>query len=173
MISRRTFVNGLAVGVAGSALTSTAKSYAQILGANDRLNFAINGLNGRGHAHLSALKTNSKTARVAYCLRCRRPKSSPASPPMQKKRSATPPRPSGTSARPSSPKTSTPSPSPLPITGTRLSPSSASRPASMSTSKSHPARTPAKANSSSPRRRNTESASRWATSSVPPTTPSK
>jgi predicted dehydrogenase len=67
MISRRTFVNGLAAGVAGSALASTAKSYAQILGANDRLNFAINGLNGRGYAHLSALKNNSKTARVAYC----------------------------------------------------------------------------------------------------------
>jgi predicted dehydrogenase len=66
MISRRTFVNGLAAGVAGSALASTAKSYAQILGANDRLNFAINGLNGRGHAHLSSLKANSKTARVAY-----------------------------------------------------------------------------------------------------------
>src|ERR1039457_3232240 len=67
MISRRTFVNGLAAGVAGSALASTAKSYAQILGANDRVNFAINGLNGRGYAHLSALKNNSKTAHVAYC----------------------------------------------------------------------------------------------------------
>ena len=66
MISRRTFVNGLAAGVAGSALASTAKSYAQIVGANDRINFAINGLNGRGHAHLSALANNSKTARVAY-----------------------------------------------------------------------------------------------------------
>ena len=66
MISRRTFVNGLAAGVAGSAFASTAKSYAQILGANDRLNFAINGLNGRGYAHLSSLHANSKTARVAY-----------------------------------------------------------------------------------------------------------
>ncbi len=66
MISRRTFVNGLAAGVAGSAFASSAKSYAQIMGANDRLNFAINGLNGRGYAHLSALKANSKTARVAY-----------------------------------------------------------------------------------------------------------
>lgn len=66
MISRRKFVNGLAAGVAGTAFASTAKSYAQILGANDRLNFAINGLNGRGYAHLSALKANSKTARVAY-----------------------------------------------------------------------------------------------------------
>jgi predicted dehydrogenase len=66
MISRRTFVNGLAAGVAGSAIASTAKSYAQIVGANDRINFAINGLNGRGHAHLSALANNSKTARIAY-----------------------------------------------------------------------------------------------------------
>jgi len=70
MISRRTFVNGLATGVAGSALASTfgstAKSYGQILGSNDRLNFAVNGLNGRGHAHLSALANNSKTARIAY-----------------------------------------------------------------------------------------------------------
>jgi predicted dehydrogenase len=66
MISRRTFVNGLAAGVAGSALASTAKSYAQIAGANDRLNFVINGLNGRGYAHLSSLKANEKTARVAY-----------------------------------------------------------------------------------------------------------
>lgn len=66
MISRRTFVNGLATGVAGSALAATARSYGQILGANDRLNFAVNGLNGRGHAHLSALKNNSQTARIAY-----------------------------------------------------------------------------------------------------------
>jgi len=66
MISRRRFLNGMAAGVAGSALASTAKSYAQILGANDRLNFAINGLNGRGYAHLSGLLANSKTARVAY-----------------------------------------------------------------------------------------------------------
>jgi predicted dehydrogenase len=66
MISRRAFLDGVAVGVAGAAIRSTAKSYAQILGANDRLNFAIMGLNGRGYAHLSALKNNSKSARVAY-----------------------------------------------------------------------------------------------------------
>lgn len=66
MITRRKFIDGLALGVAGTAIASTAKSYAQILGANDRLNFAINGLNGRGYAHLSALKNNGKTARVAY-----------------------------------------------------------------------------------------------------------
>jgi predicted dehydrogenase len=36
------------------------------MGANDRLNFAIAGLNGRGYAHLSALKANADKARVAY-----------------------------------------------------------------------------------------------------------
>ena len=68
MISRRQFVNGLAAGAAGSAFASSAKSYAQILGANDRLNFAIhgNGIKGRAGAHLASLKANSKTARVAY-----------------------------------------------------------------------------------------------------------
>ena len=66
MISRRTFVNGIAAGVAGSALASPAKSYSQILGANDRLAFAICGLNGRGYAHLSALQANKQIARVAF-----------------------------------------------------------------------------------------------------------
>jgi predicted dehydrogenase len=66
MITRREFIDGLAVGVAGTAIGSTARSYAQILGANDRVNFAINGLNGRGYAHLSALKANEKTARVTH-----------------------------------------------------------------------------------------------------------
>jgi predicted dehydrogenase len=68
MITRRSFVNGLAAGVASSAFASTAKSYAQIAGANDRLNFAIhgNGHNGRAGAHLASLQANSKTARVAY-----------------------------------------------------------------------------------------------------------
>ncbi len=65
-ISRRSFLNGLAAGAAGTAMASTARSYGQILGANDRVNFAINGLNGRGGAHLDALKNNSRNARVAY-----------------------------------------------------------------------------------------------------------
>lgn len=66
MITRRTFINGVAVGAAATALRSTAKSYAQIVGSNERLNFAIFGLNGRGYAHLSGLKNNSKSARVSY-----------------------------------------------------------------------------------------------------------
>jgi hypothetical protein len=55
-------------GCGGLGICIYRKSYAQILGANDRLNFAIhgNGIKGRAGAHLASLKANSKTARVAY-----------------------------------------------------------------------------------------------------------
>jgi predicted dehydrogenase len=36
------------------------------MGANDRLNFAVIGLNSRAYAHLSALKANKAKARIAY-----------------------------------------------------------------------------------------------------------
>ena len=66
MITRREFLDALAVGATGLALGTTAKSYAQILGSNDRLNFAIMGLNGRAYAHLSALKANKTAARISH-----------------------------------------------------------------------------------------------------------
>jgi predicted dehydrogenase len=66
MVTRREFLDTLAVGAAGLAIGSTAKSYGQILGSNDRLNFAVIGLNGRAYAHLSALKANKDAARIAY-----------------------------------------------------------------------------------------------------------
>ena len=66
MVTRRVFLDTLAVGAAGVAIGSTAKSYGQILGANDRLNFAVIGLNGRGYAHLSSLKANKDTARISH-----------------------------------------------------------------------------------------------------------
>ena len=66
MVTRREFLDALAVGAAGMAVGTTAKSYGRILGSNDRLNFAVIGLNGRAYAHLSALKANRSAARVAY-----------------------------------------------------------------------------------------------------------
>ena len=66
MITRRDFLDKLAVGTAGVALAPTAKSYAQILGANDRVNFAVIGLNSRAYAHLSALKANRKDAKITH-----------------------------------------------------------------------------------------------------------
>jgi predicted dehydrogenase len=66
MVTRRQFLDTLAVGAAGMAISSTAKSYSQILGSNDRLNFAVIGLHSRAYAHLSALKANKDAARIAY-----------------------------------------------------------------------------------------------------------
>jgi len=66
MVTRREFLDALAVGAAGLAVGTTAKSYAQIMGSNDRLNFAVIGLNGRGYAHLAALKANRAAARLSH-----------------------------------------------------------------------------------------------------------
>src|SRR5580704_15361357 len=66
MVTRREFLDALAMGAAGLAVGTTAKSYGQILGSNDRLNFAIIGLNGRAYAHLSSLKANKSTARISH-----------------------------------------------------------------------------------------------------------
>jgi predicted dehydrogenase len=66
MATRREFIGTVAAGTAGLAIATTAKSYAQILGANDRLNFAIIGLNGRGQAHLSSLHANKNEARITH-----------------------------------------------------------------------------------------------------------
>src|SRR3982074_3163907 len=66
MVTRREFLDTLAVGAAGLAIGSTAKSYGQIMGANERLNFAVIGLNGRAYAHLSSLKANKSAARITH-----------------------------------------------------------------------------------------------------------
>src|SRR5258707_15402138 len=66
MVTRREFLDALAVGAAGLAAGTTAKSYGQIVGSNDRLTFAVIGLNGRGYAHLSSLKANRSGARISH-----------------------------------------------------------------------------------------------------------
>jgi predicted dehydrogenase len=65
MLTRREFIDALAIGAAGLTVGSTAKSYAQILGSNERVNFAVIGLNGRGYAHLASLKANKDAARIS------------------------------------------------------------------------------------------------------------
>ncbi|HLI76127.1 MAG TPA: Gfo/Idh/MocA family oxidoreductase [Acidobacteriaceae bacterium] len=66
MISRRTFLRTSAAAASATALSSrfTARSYAQIAGANERVNFAVIGLNSRAYAHLSSLKANEAKARL-------------------------------------------------------------------------------------------------------------
>jgi predicted dehydrogenase len=66
VVTRREFLDTLAVGAAGLAITSTAKSYGQIIGSNDRLNFAVIGLRSRAYAHLSSLKANKAAARISH-----------------------------------------------------------------------------------------------------------
>src|SRR5580765_7637946 len=66
MVTRREFLDALVVRAAGLAVGTTAKSYGQILGSNDRLNFAVIGLNGRAYAHLSSLKANQSAAKIGY-----------------------------------------------------------------------------------------------------------
>ncbi|MEN8193026.1 MAG: Gfo/Idh/MocA family oxidoreductase [Bacteroidota bacterium] len=55
-ISRREFVKKGSVGLAaGTVLMSTsAKSYAKILGANDKINMAVIGVRGRGGSHINS-----------------------------------------------------------------------------------------------------------------------
>jgi predicted dehydrogenase len=66
MITRRKFLDTAVRGAAAVAVASTAKSYAQIVGSNDRLNFAVIGLNGRAHAHLSSIHANRTSARISH-----------------------------------------------------------------------------------------------------------
>src|SRR5258708_15604893 len=66
MVTRGEFLDALAVGAAGLAVGPAAKSYSQILGSKDRLNFAVIGLNGRAYAQLASLKANRSAARVSH-----------------------------------------------------------------------------------------------------------
>src|SRR6201998_3121234 len=66
MVTRRELLGPLTVGAAGIAVGTTARNYSQILGSNDRLNFAVIGLNGRGYAHLASLKANRSAARITH-----------------------------------------------------------------------------------------------------------
>ena len=65
MVTRRKFMENAALGSVGMAMGVSAKSYARIPGANERLNFGVIGLNGRAYAHLDALSANRETARIA------------------------------------------------------------------------------------------------------------
>jgi LacI family transcriptional regulator len=56
MITRREFIDSAVVGIAGAAIASTTHSYAQILGATERVNSANVGLGRKGQPHLPASK---------------------------------------------------------------------------------------------------------------------
>lgn len=66
MTDRREFIKTLAgtAGLAVAGLGMSAKSYASIIGANDRVNLAVIGINGMGQNHIEAYSA-IKNARVA------------------------------------------------------------------------------------------------------------
>ena len=66
MLTRRELLEATVMGATGLAIGTTAKSYESITGANDRLNIAVIGLNGRAYAHLSSLKANKRDARISH-----------------------------------------------------------------------------------------------------------
>ncbi len=57
MTKRREFIRKSVMGTAGIAIGGmgfSSKSYASIIGANERINIAVTGINGRGASHLTA-----------------------------------------------------------------------------------------------------------------------
>jgi hypothetical protein len=61
MLTRRELLEATVMGATGLAMGTTAKSYERITGANDRLNIAVIGLNGRAYAHLSSMRRTRAT----------------------------------------------------------------------------------------------------------------
>ena len=64
--SRRNFIKKAAAGAMGIA-TLSARSYDNILGANDRINIGIVGLNGRGQGHIRAVSNIRNVTIRALC----------------------------------------------------------------------------------------------------------
>src|SRR5690348_18132354 len=130
-IERREFLKttGKAITVGAAALALGGK----ILGANDRVRVAVCGVRGRGHDHIRGFSHVPGVELAALCdvdenvLNQR----------LGDVEKMGLPRPnlSSTFANCSRIRASTPSPLPLPIIGTRSSPSGAVRPPKMSTSK--------------------------------------
>jgi ornithine cyclodeaminase/alanine dehydrogenase-like protein (mu-crystallin family) len=67
-VSRRTF---LAATAASTALALSAKSYARILGANDRIGVGIIGPGGMGMGHVKACKNLKEADNLAILRRGR------------------------------------------------------------------------------------------------------
>jgi predicted dehydrogenase len=67
MTTRREFLKVIGVGTAAGIIGINAKSYARILGANDRVNCAVIGLHGRGYAHLASIRANRGAAVSHVC----------------------------------------------------------------------------------------------------------
>src|SRR5690554_5953028 len=70
MTNRRNFIQRSLLGAAGVAIGTpgfSATSYASILGANDRVNVAVIGINGMGQNHIQAYSQLKNTRVAALC----------------------------------------------------------------------------------------------------------
>ena len=67
MTSRRDFLKHVGFGTASLIVGWDAKSYARILGANDRVQFGIIGLHGRAYAHMEAVKAATNATVTHVC----------------------------------------------------------------------------------------------------------
>jgi len=65
--SRRKFIRNSALGTAGLSMGISAKSYGNILGANDRVNFAVIGMNSRGGALIDSITDVNNTSISDIC----------------------------------------------------------------------------------------------------------
>ncbi|MDN5213940.1 Gfo/Idh/MocA family oxidoreductase [Fulvivirgaceae bacterium BMA12] len=65
--NRREFIKKSSAGAVGFSVAASAKSYANILGANDRMNFAAVGVHGRGKALILAASQQKNTSMSAIC----------------------------------------------------------------------------------------------------------
>ncbi len=73
MTKRRDFIKKSLMGTAGIAIGGmgfSAKSYASIMGANDRINVAVVGINGRGVSHINAWSELKKSHKVRLKTLC-------------------------------------------------------------------------------------------------------
>lgn len=66
-ITRRSFLKTTAAGVGSGLLLNTARSYGQIVGANERFRIAVAGLNGRGGSHIGGFM-GIKDVEVAWLI---------------------------------------------------------------------------------------------------------
>lgn len=67
MENRRDFIKKSALGTVGLSMAMSASSYSKIIGANERVNFGVAGLNGRGKALGLAISKTENTALRYLC----------------------------------------------------------------------------------------------------------
>ena len=69
-LSRRNFIGTATVGLAGAAMTMSARSYSKIIGANDRINIGFLGGGARGSDHQTMVKNSEKDKNLAVVAVC-------------------------------------------------------------------------------------------------------